>query len=402
MDSEVERLIFKFENSRRRGYSLKQKSREPDRLAILRQLNREVGISSRYVSTAYDMVETLPPHVTFGGKKAQQLRQQGKLTAEEYRLHRNRILACRGEKARKGNLCLRIIDCHILRVNIGPNRWVKLPIRIPRKYWVTLRRAESYTVLMQRRLDVKGYDVKITVDAERPEMKPIRRVMALDINSGHVDIAVVDKASLQPVAFGKVNCHELLDANKGKKRILLHRLVNKVANIARHYQAEVVAGKLCSNYTNHRHRFNRRIQGMNQYEMRRILKYKLPMKGVNVAEESEACTSIVGAKLATPLGVDIHKAAAYAFAIKTIDTRRFWSLHNGLTFLHESCTYEGDGIPSRGFRGGSGPTVPHQSLTRLMCNELGIPLPGEATPNQGTGGPFSSEWLQSSILQVKV
>ncbi len=401
---EVERLIFKFENSRRRGYSLKQKSRELDRLAILRQLNHETGIPARYVSTAYDSIKMLPPHVTFGGKEAQRLRQEGKISHEEYFLRRNRTLACRGEKAQKGNLCLRIIDCHILRVTIGPNRWVKLPIQIPKKYRQLLRSDRAYTVLLKRRMDMRGYDVRITVDIEEPEMKPPKRVMALDINSGHVDIAVVDKTNLQPVVFGKVDCHGLLDVNKGKKRILLHRLVNKVANIAKHYQAEVVAGKLHSNYTNHRHRFNRRIQGMNQHAMRQIMRYKLPLKGCAFTELSENNTTKLGRKLSPLLGLDVHKAAAYAFALKTIDYPRFQSLLRDVTFLHEFCAYEGDGIPSRGFRGGSGLTVPHQSLTRLMCNELGIPLltPGEATPNQGTGGPFSNEWLQSSILQVKV
>lgn len=146
--SEVERLIFKFENARRRAYSMRQ--RGLDRLAILRQLNREVRIPARYVSTAYDMTKALPPHITFGGKKAQQLRQQGKLRQEEYRMCRNRILACRGEKAQGGNLCLRI-ESGRLRVNIGKQRWVKLPIFIPKKYLLLLRDKAAYTVLIKRR-----------------------------------------------------------------------------------------------------------------------------------------------------------------------------------------------------------------------------------------------------------
>jgi len=397
---EVENLIFAFENARRRAYVMKQ--RGMDRLAILRQLNREIRIPARYVSAAYDSIKALPSHVTFGGKKAQQLRQQGKLTRAEYRLCRNRILACRGEKMQKGNLCLRIVDGHTLRVNVGPAKWVKLPIQIPKKYRPLLRSDRAYTILLRRRLDMRGYDVRITVDIEEPKMKPANRVMALDINSGHVDFAVVDKASLQPVVFGKVDCHELLDANKGKKRILLHRLVNKVARIAEHYGAEVVAGKLRSNYTNHRRRFNRRIQGMNQYAMRQIMAYKLPLKGCAFTSLSENNTTKLGRRLSKPVGLDVHKASAYAFAVKAVDYPRFESLLRDVTFLHEFCAYEEDGIPSMGQVGGSEHTVPHQSLTRLMCNELGIPLnPSEATPNQGTGG-WPHRPAQTSILQVKV
>ena len=397
---EVERHIFAFENARRRAYRMKQK--DVDRLVILQQLNREVRISARYVSTAYDTIKMLPPHVTFGGKKAQQLRQQGKLTAQEYRLCRNRILACRGEHAKKGNLCLRIVDGHVLRVNIGDKRWIKLSIQIPRKYQRLLRSDRAYTVLLKRRIDMRGYDVRITVDIEPPEVKLPKRVMALDINSGHVDFVVADKATLQPLAFGKVNCHELLDANKGKKRILLHRLVNKVGRIAEHYDAEVVAGKLRSNYTSHRHRFNRRIQGMDQYTMRQIMRYKLSMKGLVFTELSENNTTMLGRKLSTLLGLDVHKAAAYAFAVKVTDYPRFRSLLRDVTFLHEFCAYEGDGIPSMRQVGGSEHTVPHQSLTRLMCDELGVPLlPREATPNQGTGD-WPPRPAQISILQVKV
>jgi len=397
---EVESLIFAFENARRRAYVMKQKG--IDRLTILRQLNREIRISARYVSAAYDTIKMLPPHVTFGGKKAQQLRQHGKLTRAEYRLCRNRILACRGEKMQKGNLCLRIVDGHILRVNIGDKRWIKLPIEIPKKYRPLLRSDRAYTVLLKRRYDMRGYDARITVNIEEPEVKPANRVMALDINSGHVDFAVVDKASLQPVVFGKVDCHELLDANKGKKRILLHRLVNKVARIAVHYDAEVAAGKLRSNYTNHYRRFNRQIQGMNQHRMRQIMAYKLPLKGCIFTELSENNTTKLGRKLSKSIGLDAHKASAYALAVKVTDYPRFQSLLRDVTFLHEFCAYEEDGIPSMRQVGGSEPTVPHQSLTRLVCNELGVPLlPREATPNQGTGG-LASNQFQTHILQVKV
>ncbi len=225
--------------------------------------------------------------------------------------------------------------------------------------------------------------------------------MALDLNSGHMDFAVANKADLKPVAFGKINCHQMLDARKGEKQILTHRMVNKVCNIAKHYGAEVVVGKLHTAYTNSGHRFNRRVQGMNQYAVREVMRYKFPNAGVGFQEHSEAHTSVVGREIKMPLGLDVHKASAYAFAVKALDYGRFRSLRNGLTVLHEFCADEGDGIPSAGRVGGSEQTVPHQSLTRLMCSELGIPLLREATPKQGKGGVACGD-LQSSILQVKV
>jgi hypothetical protein len=395
---EVEHLIFAFENARRRAYMMKQKGM--DRPPILRRLNCETGIPSRYVNTAYDTIKALPPHITFGGKRAQQLRQRGKLTAEEYRLCRNRILACRGDRAQKGNLCLRIVDGHILRVNVGPAKWVKLPIQIPKKYRSLLRSDRAYTVLLKRRMDMRGYDARITVDIAQPEVKPANRVMALDINSGHVDFAVVDKADLKPIVFGKFNCHQFLDARRTRKRNLTDKLVNKVARIAKHYQAEVVAGKLKTVYCKGHRRTNRKVQGMNQYAMRQIMRYKLPLEGCIFTELSENNTTQLGRRLSKSIGLDVHKASAYAFAVKATDYPRFQSLLRDVTFLHEFCAYEEDGIPSMRQVGGSELTVPHQSLTRLVCSELGVPLLQDDGSNeqQATSNPLRSPQMCVSGL----
>ena len=125
-------------------------------------------------------------------------------------------------------------------------------------------------------------------------MNEPKRVMSLDINSGHVDFAVVEKANLTPVAFGRFNCSTILDARKAEKRRRIHLLVNKVRNVAKHYGAEVVAGKLKTLHSKGRSRANRKTQGMNQYAMRQIMAYKLPMNGVRYGERSEAYTSKIG------------------------------------------------------------------------------------------------------------
>ena len=59
---------------------------------------------------AYATIENLPPHVTFGGLKNQRLREKGKITREEYKKRRNSIIYARGDKSRKGNLNMRIVE----------------------------------------------------------------------------------------------------------------------------------------------------------------------------------------------------------------------------------------------------------------------------------------------------
>jgi len=390
---EVEQLMHKFGNCRRRAYNMKRKNM--DRLSIIRQLREEVGIPARYVSAAYDTVKALPSHVTFGGLELQRLRETGKITREEYHRHRNRLLVCRGEASQKGNLCLRIEESGKLRVTVAEKQWVSLPFFISEKYRLRLAEAPYYTVALKRRDDCSGYDVRITIPIEEPAtVNEPKRVMALDINSGHVDFAVVEKENLKPVAFGKLNCSTILDARKAEKRRRIHLLVNKVRNVAKHYGAEVVAGKLKTLHSKSRSRANRKTQGMNQYTMRQIMAYKLPMNGVRYGERSEAYTSKIGRKLSKPLGLDVHKAAAYAFSVKVIDYPSF-------TFLRSVRADDEDGIQSVWLNGGSEPTVLHQTLTGLVHNEAGL-LPAEATPQHKVGAEDITMSLPTHILQVKV
>jgi IS605 OrfB family transposase len=366
-----------------------------DRLSIIRQLREEVGIPARYVSAAYDTIKALPSHVTFGGLELQRLRETGKITREEYHRRRNRLLVCRGEAKQKGNLCLRVEEDGELRVTVAEKQWVSLPLFTPEKYRPRLAEAPYYTVTLKRRDDCSGYDVRITIPVEEPAtVSEPRRVMTLDINSGHVDFAVVEKANLTPVTFGKLNCSTILDARKAEKRRRIHLLVNKVRNVAKHYGAEVVAGKLRTLHCKgHRH-LNRKTQGMNQYTMRQVMAYKLPLNGVKYNERSEAYTSKVGRKLSKPLGLDVHKASAYAFSVKVIDYPSF-------TFLRSVHANEEDGILSMRLNGGNEPTVLHQTLTGLVHNEAGL-LPAEATPQHKVGAGEITMSLPIHILQVKV
>jgi hypothetical protein len=133
---------------------------------------------------------------------------------------------------------------------------------------------------------------------------------------------------------------------------------------------------------------------MNQYTMRQIMAYKLPLNGVKYNERSEAYTSKIGRKLSKPLGLDVHKAAAYAFSVKVIDCPSF-------TFLRSVRADDEDGIQSVWLNGGSEPTVLHQTLMGLMHNEAGL-LPAEATPQHKVGAEDTTMSLPTHILQVKV
>jgi hypothetical protein len=129
---------------------------------------------------------------------------------------------------------------------------------------------------------------------------------------------------------------------------------------------------------------------MSQFKLRQVMRYKLPLSGVRFSERSEAQTSKVGEKLSKPLGLDIHKASAYAFAIKAIDYHTF-------AFLRGAPLDEGDGSLRRRLSGGSGLTAPCQA-NRLARDEA---EEAEATPQfMGWGGGFGP--FHTTVLQVEV
>ncbi len=352
---ELEKLMFKFGKARRRAYSLKWKGvRKAD---IERILQEETGLNARYVKDAYNSIKDLPPHITFGGKRNQLLRMKGKISKDEYRKRRNSILISRGEKSKRGNLNMRLdLSTMKLRVNCCNGKCIYPKIYIPMKYLEKygkyLDGSHPYTVIIKRLDNDKGFRVFFIVEVESHE-KEGSRVMALDINAGHTDFAVMDKKTWKIVAVGKFHHHETQYVRRKRRTYLLHKLVDKIGVIARHFDADVVIGKLGTSSFNGPRKMNRIIHNIPQYKFRQISSYKLPLKyGVKVLEKSEAYTSKIGKVLGKFIGLDVHKSSAIAFALKVADYSRFKLI------LSEVRSDEADGRLRARRRRGSGLTAP--------------------------------------------
>jgi hypothetical protein len=217
---------------------------------IRRILQKETCLNARYSNDAIYSVESLPSYgVTFGGKKNQRLRMKGKISRDEYTKRRNCLLISRGDRAKEGNLNLRVInDNHRLklRISIGTKKWIYPKLTIPakyyRKYGNLLDGTKPYLVQIKRRNDSRGYDVLITVEAHC-QIKTWKRVMALDINSGHIDYAVLDE-DLRLIQVGRFSCFALLYASSNKRMFFLYKLVKRITKIAKHFDALVIVGRL--------------------------------------------------------------------------------------------------------------------------------------------------------------
>ncbi len=326
-------LFFRFGTARRRAYRMHHQG-DPVSL-IVKCIQQETGLNARYAKDAYYSIKDLPPSgVTFGGKTNQQLRMKHKITKDEYQRRRNSIILSRGEKSRKGNNNIRLLqqgNGFKLRISLGIRKWIYPSLFIPRKYLNRyhhlLDGSRAYLVLIKRRPNKGGFDVKIVVTLPQ-RMREQPRTMALDINSGHIDFAVMDR-HCNLVQVGRFDCYALLHSSSAKREHHLHQLVGRIVCIARHFNAKVVVGRLnTGSFRSWNHLANRSIKQMPQYRFRQILKYKLALQGIPVEERSEAYTSKVGLKLAPLIGLDVHKASAILFALKVLDYSSFKALRS--------------------------------------------------------------------------
>ena len=374
----LENLFFAFGKARRLCYSLRQKYELKGRMSrseIIKSVQELTGLNSRYVKDAYATIENLPAHATFGGLKNQRMREKGKITREEYKKRRNSIIYARGEKSRKGNLNIRIVEIaskKYLRVNIGDRKWLLLKLFIPHKYMKKyaqyLNGSHPYSVLIKRRDDDEGYDVRITIRVECA-LNEGSRLIALDMNKSHIDFCVMDKHLKNVVAIGKINTAELQNTRRNKREHQIKKVAHKVKNIAKHFNADVFIGKLrTSNFKSHR-KANRIVHQMPQLKLRKWIKHICMKNGVRCEERSEAYTTKVGRILSHIFGLDVHKCAAIAFALKLLDFHVF-------KFLSVVSSYEGDGSPRGRQKRGSSPTGTAQHDERMKCWAAMMPLRG--------------------------
>ena len=398
----LDALLCRFGSARHRAYRLRQKGGVRANIETI--LQQDHGLNGRYAKDAYYSIQALPrSHVTFGGLHNQRLREKGKITKAEYRARRNAIVLARGEKTKQGNLNLRVcLRTMRLRISTGRAReWVSPKLFIPKKYLqkygAFLDGTQAYMVLIRRRDVGQGYDVRITVPVP-VEKQEGSRLLALDVNAGHTDFAILNKADGRVLVVGKVNHHETQYVRQQRRTRVLHDVIAKVGNLARHYQADVVVGTLnTGHFKSWNKKATRKIRQMPQYKFRQLLKSQLGRQGLRVLERSERNTSKVGAQLAPFIGFDVHKCAAILFALKVIDYSLFRAL---MTSFAQVVTNEGSGSLRKRQQQGRELTAPRQSgrvkfwraMKRLFTTNRG----GNSTI-PGSRGLSFLESLQSII-----
>jgi len=397
----LQNLFFAFGKARRLCYSLRQKYElkgEMSKSEIIKRVQELTGLNSRYVKDAYATIEHLPAHATFGGLRNQRLREMGKITREEYKKRRNSIIYARGDKTKGGNLNLRIVeiaDEKYLRVNVGDRKWLLLKLFIPHKYMKKyakyLNGSHPYSVLIKRKDNDKGYDVRITIRVEN-DVNEGSRLIALDMNKSHIDFCVMDKNMKDIVAIGKINTAELQNTRRNKREHQIKKVAHKVKNLAKHFNADVFIGKLqTSKFKSHK-KANRIVHQMPQLKLRKWIKHICVKNGVKCEERSEANTTKVGRMLSSILGLDVHKCAAIAFALKLSDFHVF-------KLLSVVSSNEADGRQRGRRKRGSSPTGTAQHDERMKC--WAAMMPSLLSTEERDGGYSEMPGIRGLLLMSR-
>lgn len=394
----IEQLLRCFGNTRRRAYRLKQQGLKKGVIEKLLQTDHQ--LNSRYAKDAYYTIKDLPSHVTFGGLRNQRLREKKKISKEEYRNRRNAFLFSRGDRSKQGNLNLRLdIATMTLRVNTcdQKKRWIYPKVYLPKKYLNRYQAlfdgSQPYAVTIRRRNNDQGFDVRIAITLQTAISTNAPQLLALDMNAGHTDFAVVNKHQGRVLAIGKVNHHETQYTRRGRRDTLLHKTVTKIGNLAKHYEAEVVFGHLNTRkYKVKSTKATRKVRQMPQYKFRQLLTDKLTQRGIQVTKRSEVYTSKLGQRLSTACGLDIHKCAAALFTLKVVNYPLFQQLKTLILSDKSGFLDEGDGSPRKTLfqRLLRELTAPHQNRRCFKSNRMmfwcAMKFLEEAGASSGSGG----------------
>ncbi|KXA95509.1 hypothetical protein AKJ36_00240 [candidate division MSBL1 archaeon SCGC-AAA259I07] len=298
--------------------------------------------------SALELVESgeleSPEKVVFGGRKNLKKRERGKISNEEWKRLRNNQLYSRGDKTKRGNLNLRLVEqdggLH-LRVNVGNREWIHVSACLPREKGRFLAGEKPYGVRIIR----KGgeYEVRVSFEEERePEISFEKGAVGVDFNHQTIDMEVANEQG--QLKDGKtIECSEITTSRKSKRENLIGNYAKKVVNYAKYWRRGLVLERLedVARGRRNQHEFTHK-------KLLEAVKRRAEKEGVEIREVNPAYTSVIGRhKYASYYHITIHQAAALVVArrgqgfsehLRGLKTPLFEALEAG---------EEGENVPDR-------------------------------------------------------
>jgi len=311
------------------------------RVEIKTPLQKNFGINARYVEAAIREAENYikqypDKNIVFGGKSLlQKLTQYAKTNYEKYlklkqiwKDRRTGKVKCIGERAKKGNLNLRILkqgDKWFLRINVGHKQWIKVEFKPKHKYWYLVEEAinkgDPYTVLVKR---INGkYFMHVTVNYEKEkEIGFDKGAIGIDLNPECIAMVEIKKDG-NLIDKKVIKIKELLYQRKNKRQYLIYQIAKEIVEWAKNKGKGIVIEKLKlpiatkENTTKffRRRKFRRLLNNFARKKLIEAIISRANKEGIEVKEVNPAYTSRLGLlKYSVIYNLNSHLSAAFVIA----------------------------------------------------------------------------------------
>lgn len=318
------------------------------------------GLNSRYRRDAFFRAEAnyksakelvkmgeleSPEKVVFGGRSNLKRREHGEITKKEWKKLRNNQLYSRGEKRKKGNLNLRLLEDSgelFLRVNIGSWEWINIPAYLPSHIDKFLDGNKPYGVRILR----KDGDYELRVNFEEENVEPPtgfeKGAIGVDFNHDTIDLTVTNEQG-QLKDTKTIKCHALTTAEKEKRGWLIGNYVKEAVDYAKYWNRGLVIEKLDD--------VARGQQNQHEFVHKKFLeavKCRAEREGVEIREINPAYTSVIGKqKYASHYHITIHQAAALVVARRGQGFSEYLRGLKTLLLKAMEAGEEGESVPTR-------------------------------------------------------
>ncbi len=341
-------LMRKFSSCIRYAYNRLLEDKE--RKDLKKELQVIFSINSRYVDDAimkarsvinlYKELNKNPVKVIFGGRKLFNKLKGKHLTGKRYKelkrewKEKRLSLYSRGDKAKSGNLNLRLIKENnelYLRINVGNRQWIKAKVirSVKREHdkWIgfiwKLTEAEITGNYFPYSVEISLKDGKFYSNISYEEIIPAltytkdNGVIGLDINASpfHIALANVSKDG-NLISYKSISLHELIDKTKNQREYLLWQIAYKVINYAKENEEAIAIERLRDLNKGYRGdgraKLRKRFQQWSYKSLLNKIKILGQRNGIQVIEVNPAYTSIIGAyKYCPQYLIDKDVAGAY-------------------------------------------------------------------------------------------
>lgn len=287
---------------------------------------------------SYKEKDTIPP-VIFGGKKNFIARRKGLISKQEWKDLRTNHLYARGDKAKKGNLNIRLLHhdnrffLEIANPLLAPEGKTKAPrmkveVTVPNKYIEEIVNIaipndpqkgpfQSYSMEIVRKNG--EYFVHFTYDEEEygkavyeiPEYHDI--IAGIDLNIDRIAVTLLTKQGnfIESRIF---YCHELEYTSSNKRDNIVGETVKKLFNwlIEKKVGAIVYEDITLKQQHESNKRFNRQTHAFTKKRLTNAIVRNALRMGIHFKKVNPAYTSVIGRfKYSKKYGISVHEAASF-------------------------------------------------------------------------------------------